>query len=377
MFCSGTFPVLKLVSSRIFGLSIFETGLLSSELRELSKIKIRCTIYFENIPQLIIQLIYLQLHGPQIETILAMLASLLSVSATLIVYWGERDLTKEYAITKYFIRLYTHGTVNKEVKLAMINNRKKRRGLTYKLAEVFGGAPKQIELGSIMLLHDGVAIHVQHLIFSKQLDEYRRQRNQYNITVEVYMEHIFRKKIRKVLDAVWTHFRLDKTDTDRREFTVSFQLELENGSADSHRHLPGLGDRAISFNDRDAVEMDGTPHPRRRTAVSFCERDIPVATPGSTASPESGGGWASLTGNMTGNIQHAIPVHSVEMTDMTLDGDFGTAGGEIGNIQAMLRQEMEITRKRYLMISRLLAAQSGASTPVQSDDAEVEVDFSE
>ena len=364
MFCSGTFPVLKLVSSRIFGLSIFETGLLSSELRELSKIKIRCTIYFENIPQLIIQLIYLQLHGPQIETILAMLASLLSVSATLIVYWGERDLTKEYAITKYFIRLYTHGTVSKEVKLAMVNNRKKRRMLTYKLAEVFGSAPKQIELGSVTLLHDGVAIHVQHLIFSKQLDEYRRQRNQYNITVEVYMEHIFRKKIRKVLDAVWTHFKLDKTGTDRREFTVSFQLELENDSDSSHRTLPGLdsnaasvNSRAISFNDRDALTNAGTV---RSPAISMIHDGDTATTPKAT-----GGGWAS----MNDHLQQGM---SIEMSDMSSpsDGDMASPKSSDGpSAEIFLRQEMEMHRQRYLMISKMLAAQSPAVA--------VEADFSE
>lgn len=47
LFTAGTYPVLRLVSSRLFGLEFFNSGLLSGDLHKLSKIKIRSTIYFE------------------------------------------------------------------------------------------------------------------------------------------------------------------------------------------------------------------------------------------------------------------------------------------------------------------------------------------
>ena len=58
--CAGTYPVLGLTSSRIFGLELLNAGLLSSDLEELSKIKIKSTILMENLPQLGIQLYWRQ-----------------------------------------------------------------------------------------------------------------------------------------------------------------------------------------------------------------------------------------------------------------------------------------------------------------------------
>ena len=47
LFTAGSYPVLRLVSSRLFGLEFFNCGLLSDELHKLSKIKMRSTIYLE------------------------------------------------------------------------------------------------------------------------------------------------------------------------------------------------------------------------------------------------------------------------------------------------------------------------------------------
>ena len=51
-FCSGTYPLIRLISSGIFGLQFFSSGLMSDELRTMSRIKIRCTISYvsESVP---------------------------------------------------------------------------------------------------------------------------------------------------------------------------------------------------------------------------------------------------------------------------------------------------------------------------------------
>ena len=167
-----------------------------------------------------------------------MAASLLSITATLIVYRSEKDLTREYAITKYFIRMYSSGVVSDEAKRSMVHSKKKRKRLVRKLAAIFGGAQKQIELGSVMIQHDGLAVHVQHLIFSKELDKYRRHKNQYNISVEIYMNHLFRRKMNKIFDAMWTHFTLDTTNADKKEYAVSFAHELDDGSGQGLQGTP-------------------------------------------------------------------------------------------------------------------------------------------
>eukprot|EP01084_Bolivina_argentea_P209957 357524_1 len=56
--CGGCYPALAVVSSAIFGLDVLNSGLTNHELRELNKIKVVSTIFLENIPQLLIQIVY-------------------------------------------------------------------------------------------------------------------------------------------------------------------------------------------------------------------------------------------------------------------------------------------------------------------------------
>ncbi len=56
--CGGSYPVLSLLSSRVFAKELFNSGLTRYELRELTSLKIYGTIILENIPQLICQILY-------------------------------------------------------------------------------------------------------------------------------------------------------------------------------------------------------------------------------------------------------------------------------------------------------------------------------
>ena len=58
VFTGGCYAALALVSSNAFGLKLLSCGLTQFELKRLTKIKIFGTIIIENIPQLIIQLLY-------------------------------------------------------------------------------------------------------------------------------------------------------------------------------------------------------------------------------------------------------------------------------------------------------------------------------
>ena len=223
----------------MFGLKLFSAGLLSSELRELSKIKIRCTIYFENIPQIIIQIIYLQKGtGDQSITILAMVASVLSVASTLIIYFGEKDIENEYDVAKYFLRLFTTNSVtglSDEAKKAMESNTKKKKKLIAEMTKIVGsGGDKQIEIGSVTLLDDGLAVHVQHLVTREKMESFKRDQNKFNITVDDYMESLYDRKIGKVFDAMWIHFGLSNEPKEsKKEWSVRYQLKLSDAAADA------------------------------------------------------------------------------------------------------------------------------------------------
>merc|ERR1719242_1498824 len=109
----------------------------------------------------------------------------------------------------------------------MMLRRKKLKGLRTRLTQIFGAGEKQIEIGSIKVQNDGLTLHVQHLIFQKQLDKYRRETNRYNVSVDDYMEHTFQPKIGAVFDAIWDHFKLEEAGAKKKDCTVSYQLELD------------------------------------------------------------------------------------------------------------------------------------------------------
>ena len=224
--------MLKLVSSGIFGQSVFESGLLSSELRELSKIKIRCTIYLENFPQILIQLIFLYVDRfeseNQIEILLALTASMLSIVSTLLIYWGERDLRSQYVVSTYFVglRMRTAGPMPKDEKTSMNNKKGMRKALGRELAAALGIAEKQMEIGNVTKQERGVMIHIQHLGFANELDQHRQRLNQFNVTPEQYMHSVFWSKIAKISDAVCSHFEINKLR--QRDYTVSYQRELND-----------------------------------------------------------------------------------------------------------------------------------------------------
>ena len=318
LFSSGTFPVLTLVSSSLFGLKLFSAGLLSSELRELSKIKIRCTIYFENIPQIIIQIIYLQ-TGPddQSITILAMVASVLSVASTLIIYFGEKDIENEYDVAKYFLRLFTTNSatgLSDEAKKAMENNKKKKKKLIAEMTKIVGsGGDKQIEIGSVTLLDDGLAVHVQHLVTREKMESFKREQNKFNITVDDYMESLYDRKIGKVFEAMWTHFELsDQPKEAKKEWAVRYQLKLsdeDTGSRMSHSMLSYGRDGIKSLSGGSTA----TNHPNQRMvsddSIEMSERARNVANINAVVDPMDAGAGDGMNSSMGHHKGDGIKSH--------------------------------------------------------------------
>eukprot|EP01084_Bolivina_argentea_P074739 135556_1 len=98
----GAYPALAVVSSNIFGLIMFNSGLTRHELKKLSKIKVFGTIVLENLPQLVCQILYSYVLGyPSQTTQLAFCASLLSVTASTLSYWIEKNAADTIAVQYY------------------------------------------------------------------------------------------------------------------------------------------------------------------------------------------------------------------------------------------------------------------------------------
>merc|ERR1711879_400472 len=97
-----------------------------------------------------------------------------------------------------------NAAMSDEANNALESNKKKKKGLRVKLTKLFGsGTEKLIEVGSVTMKDDGVAVHIQHLIFKEELKKIRRERNRVNISEEDYLEEQYRSNIGKVFDAMW------------------------------------------------------------------------------------------------------------------------------------------------------------------------------
>ena len=203
--CAGTYPALGLTNSRLFGLDFFNAGLLSSELHELSKIKIRSTIFMENVPQLIIQVIYSYVIGSlETATILAFIASSLSIIASLVIYYAQKEQHEKFITMKYFLRLEADRVIGAQSQMNIKCNKGLKEKLRDSLCAVFNISNKSIEIGFVTQNDRGCRIHLQHSIFKSDLEKVKKKLlasdNNYKsrrgykieITEEMYMEQILR-----------------------------------------------------------------------------------------------------------------------------------------------------------------------------------------
>eukprot|EP01083_Nonionella_stella_P284771 969459_1 len=101
----GCYPALALISSGLFGLQILTSGLTQYELKRMSRIKVFGTVVLENIPQIICQVLYAYSLGKLTHNAqLAMITSLLSVTASTLSFLIDRD-TEYTTAVQYYLSL--------------------------------------------------------------------------------------------------------------------------------------------------------------------------------------------------------------------------------------------------------------------------------
>ncbi len=99
----GCYPSLLLASSRIFNLDVLNCGLSKHELFLLSKIKIMSTITQEDVPQLIIQMLYASLTDKMTSAIfMSFIASLASIILAIATYFAHRTSCKHSIFVNYY-----------------------------------------------------------------------------------------------------------------------------------------------------------------------------------------------------------------------------------------------------------------------------------
>ena len=321
----------------------------------MSKIKIRCTIYLENCPQILIQLILLYIEGfqsdNQSEILLAMTASVLSIAATLLIHWGERDLRTQYVVSIYFIglRIRQFGSMSNEEKAAMKNNMGLRKALGKRLAESLGIAEKQIEIGNVRKQENGVMIHVQHLVFANEFDHFREKLNQFNVTAEQYMHSVFRSKIARISAAVCSHFEIS---VERQgEYRVSYQRDM----TDNESMVDVLSEDE---------EIDGVAAPKLSNAVSFSLGDC-RRTAGTRSSVGSALRGRSSVVHTLGRIPSQSSAGKSGNVELEMVMKKRTTGGPYSAVEGSgdvdVAQMLSSMQQQLAHLSAVVAAQQSAA----------------
>merc|ERR1712228_67059 len=100
----GCYPAVVLVSSNIFGMNVFSSGLTKFELKKMSKIRVFSTIFLENVPQILFQIIYTAAIGEVSNAVIfAFIASVLSVLSTVISFLIDRSALDAKNVIQYYL----------------------------------------------------------------------------------------------------------------------------------------------------------------------------------------------------------------------------------------------------------------------------------
>eukprot|EP01083_Nonionella_stella_P185548 676863_1 len=253
--CAGTYPALSLVSSRIYGLDFFDSGLLPSELHELSKIKIQSTVLMENLPQAIIQIVYSSIIGIiEGDALLAFIASTLSICASLIVFQAQKDQLSEGHILKYFVRFYNaDGTTQAQKKQIKMKKGLKEQ-MAFGLSSVFEVPQQTIVIGYVTPVPTGCVIHIQHLVFKNDMHALREKLLKdiskdgfrgfdVHVTPQLFVSKRYDAKRREAADALSVHFFGKKDASFSIEYHSTFEAASDttgtlkdDGTSDNEEH---------------------------------------------------------------------------------------------------------------------------------------------
>jgi len=106
--------------------------------------------------------------------------------------------------------------------------------------------------------NSGVRIHIQHLIFERDLDEYKSERNLYRVSDKEYMDHIITPKLDEIFEVLWDHFSLSATSAEghRDQCQVIPLMKININSRASIFQPPAISMVPI-VNARVSLEIEG------------------------------------------------------------------------------------------------------------------------
>ena len=248
----GVYASLTVISSMIFGLYYFNTGLTKYEMNKLTKMKLISTIICENLPQLLLQLLYFVQFGFESSNgrdaaLLAFVGSILSVVLSVLVWYVNR---KEQGILPviYYIEFGKKRRVKlTETEKTLFSTKTFiRQKLISKITkDVYNVSPTVLQISYINVIDCGVLIRVVHFVDNNDLltmqrslrndtfDTKSKHSNKFDeyhdmftgLNPKFYTYRLFKQHKRYMLTMCFNFFNLDSI-TSSHHFEIKYHDEI-------------------------------------------------------------------------------------------------------------------------------------------------------
>jgi len=237
----GAYHSLVLISSKIFGLSVFSSGLTAYELKQLSGIRIFGTVFLENCPQMTFQLLYTVSIGTLSNgVIFAFLTSFLSVLSAVLSHVLDKD-ELDTKVVKYYLTMQkaiasprstgddngdtcTISVLKQSERISILKNMGRRNRLSIELSELFAIPKKNLQVGNSIVSKYGVITYIVHFINDSDLKQISATATESGdcYKVKEYMEQLYASCGQEINAVFQKHFGLDY----RFDVSMNYVLSL-------------------------------------------------------------------------------------------------------------------------------------------------------
>eukprot|EP01083_Nonionella_stella_P225798 802449_1 len=251
----SSYIALLLLSSRLFALDVFNSGLSRYELRQLSTLKVYASVLTEDMPQIAIQILYAFYQGGNVSdvAVLSFTMSLLSIIAAILFYLMQRTSSNSMVV-KYQIDFVKSCSLSNEEKKQLIQKKECKEALRKSLCAALKIEDTLLEFGYITPSNNGAIINVVHFIFYTELqnktatsiimDLYDLQQKEVQDSLSQHFEFIGCVSI----DSLKPYYREMKS-LDGRTTTSTDVSALQHNIDDIIHHIQRLSMRGMKNND--------------------------------------------------------------------------------------------------------------------------------
>jgi len=270
VFSGSCYASIGLCSSNIFGMSVFSAGLTQTELKKLKKLRISSNVVLENIPQIVVQIVYATMVIGNVNSavVFAFVASVLSVTNTLLNYFVERErgdaINGGKQVVWYYLvmQIYEHNSgqdsISADQRKAIKCNKGRRRALISALSELLSVLRQNIEIVRTDLTKYGAIVFVSHTIYASELllmtanaHEGNEGNGEQAPEAQLYLSRLYASHRAPVSELFRTHFAVSGDFHVRQQYKLS---AVKKGIWMVNQDEKDLVDAYVEFAAADALE---------------------------------------------------------------------------------------------------------------------------